>query len=144
MFIWKLTKVKCFSWIFSYNEQNEVHVTSQRMPSRHQWGIHLKVNVSLWSLFDVHITSLLDICYRSNWDRHIWYHLVHLTEVYGMSIFEERRLKTDLIRTLDVGHPITHWALAHRRNIASFSLFYRYYFGRCSSELAQLVPLHYS
>ena len=34
--------------------------------------------------------------------------------------------------------------LAHRRNAASFSLFYRYYFGRCSSELAQLVPLPYS
>ena len=31
--------------------------------------------------------------------------------------------------------------LAHRRNVASLSPFYRYYFGRCSSELAQLVPL---
>ena len=31
--------------------------------------------------------------------------------------------------------------LAHRRNVASLSLFYRYCFGRCSSELAQLVPL---
>ena len=31
--------------------------------------------------------------------------------------------------------------LAHRRNVASLSIFYRYYFGRCSSELAQLVPL---
>ena len=29
----------------------------------------------------------------------------------------------------------------HRRNVASLSLFYRYYFGRCSSELAQLVPI---
>ena len=34
--------------------------------------------------------------------------------------------------------------LAHRRNVASLSLFYRYYFGRCSSELAQLVPLPHS
>ena len=34
--------------------------------------------------------------------------------------------------------------LAHRRILASLSLFYRYYFGRCSSELAQLVPLPYS
>ena len=34
--------------------------------------------------------------------------------------------------------------LAHRRNLASLSLFYRYYFGRCSSELAQLVPLPFS
>ena len=32
--------------------------------------------------------------------------------------------------------------LDHRRNVASLSLFYRYYFGRCSSELAQLVPLN--
>ena len=34
--------------------------------------------------------------------------------------------------------------LAHDRNVASLSVFYRYYFGRCSSELAQLVPLPYS
>ena len=31
--------------------------------------------------------------------------------------------------------------LAHHRNVVSLSIFYRYYFGRCSSELAQLVPL---
>ena len=29
-------------------------------------------------------------------------------------------------------------------NVASLSLLYRYYFGRCSSELAQLVPLPFS
>ena len=34
--------------------------------------------------------------------------------------------------------------LAHRRNIASLSLFYRYHFGICSSKLAQLVSLPYS
>ena len=34
--------------------------------------------------------------------------------------------------------------LAHRRNVANLSLFYRSYFGRCSSELALLVPLPYS
>ena len=34
--------------------------------------------------------------------------------------------------------------LAHCRNVASLSLFYRYYLGRCSSELAELVPLPYS
>ena len=31
--------------------------------------------------------------------------------------------------------------LGHRWNVISFSLFYKYYFGRCSSELAELVPL---
>ena len=34
--------------------------------------------------------------------------------------------------------------LAHHWNIASLSLFMWYFFGRCSSELVQLVPLPYS
>ena len=34
--------------------------------------------------------------------------------------------------------------LAHRQNVASLSLFYWYYFGRCSLELAELVPLPFS
>ena len=34
--------------------------------------------------------------------------------------------------------------LAHHRNVASLSLFYRHYLGRCSSELAHLVALPYS
>ena len=34
--------------------------------------------------------------------------------------------------------------LAHRRNVASLSLFCRFYFRKCSSELAQLVPLPFS
>ena len=34
--------------------------------------------------------------------------------------------------------------LALGRNVVSLSLFYRYYFGRCSSKLAQLVPLPFS
>ena len=34
--------------------------------------------------------------------------------------------------------------MPHRQNVNSLSLFYCYYFDRCSSELAQLVPLLYS
>ena len=34
--------------------------------------------------------------------------------------------------------------LAHHQNVASWSLFYMYYFGRCSSELAKLVALPFS
>ena len=34
--------------------------------------------------------------------------------------------------------------LTHHRNVASLNLFYRYYFDRWSSELAQLVPLPFS
>ena len=31
--------------------------------------------------------------------------------------------------------------MAHHQNVASLSLFCRFYFGRCSSELAELVPV---
>ena len=34
--------------------------------------------------------------------------------------------------------------LADQQNVASLTLFYRFFFGRCSSELAQLVLLPYS
>ena len=34
--------------------------------------------------------------------------------------------------------------LVHQRNVASLSLFYSYYFGRCSSKLPQLVSLPHS
>ena len=34
--------------------------------------------------------------------------------------------------------------LAHCQHVASLSFFYRYYFGSCSSKLAELVPLPYS
>ena len=34
--------------------------------------------------------------------------------------------------------------LVHHPNAARLSLFYRYYFGRYSSELVELVPLSYS
>ena len=34
--------------------------------------------------------------------------------------------------------------LAHGRNASSISFFYKYYFDRCSSELAQLFPFPYS
>ena len=35
-------------------------------------------------------------------------------------------------------------SLPHRQNVTSLSLLYGYYFGGCSSELTQLVPLPYS
>ena len=34
--------------------------------------------------------------------------------------------------------------LAHRQNVASLNLFHGHYFGRCSSDLNQLVPLPFS
>ena len=54
------------------------------------------------------------------------------------------KLQKWICRTVGPSLAVCLEPLAHRRNVASLSLFYRYYFGRCSSELAQLVPLPYS
>ena len=51
------------------------------------------------------------------------------------------KLQKRICRTVGPSLAASLEPLAHRRNVASLSLFYRYYFGRCSSELAQLVPL---
>ena len=41
-----------------------------------------------------------------------------------------------------IGYPLASKldSLSHRRNVASLSLFYRYFHGHCSAELTQLVP----
>ena len=54
------------------------------------------------------------------------------------------KLQKRICRTVGPSLAASLEPLAHHQNVASLSLFYRYYFGRCSSELAQLVPLPYS
>ena len=54
------------------------------------------------------------------------------------------KLQKWICRTFGLSFAASLEPLAHCRNVASLSLFYRYYFGRCSSELAELVPLPYS
>ena len=54
------------------------------------------------------------------------------------------KLQKRVCRTIGPSLAASLEPLAHCRNVASLILFYRYYFGRCSSELAQLVPLPFS
>ena len=54
------------------------------------------------------------------------------------------KLQKQICRTVRTSLASSLEPFAHRRNVASLSLFYRYYFCRCSSELSQLVPLPYS
>ena len=51
------------------------------------------------------------------------------------------KLQKLICRTVGVSLAASLEPLAHRANVAGLSVFYRYYFSRCSSELAQLVPL---
>ena len=54
------------------------------------------------------------------------------------------KLQERICRTVGPSLSASLEPLVHHQNVASLSLFYRYYFGRGSSELAQLVPLPYS
>ena len=54
------------------------------------------------------------------------------------------KLQKRICRTVGPSLATSLECLAHHGNVASLSLFYRYYFDRCSSELAQLVPLPFS
>ena len=54
------------------------------------------------------------------------------------------KLQKQMCRTVGSSLTACLESLAHPQIVASLSLFYRYYFGRCSSELAQLVPLPFS
>ena len=51
------------------------------------------------------------------------------------------KLQKRICRTVGPSLAASLEPLAHHRNVASLIVFYRYYFGRCSSELAQLVFL---
>ena len=54
------------------------------------------------------------------------------------------KLQKRIRRTVVLSFVASLEPLAHCRSVVSLSFFYRYYYGRCSSELAQLVPLLYS
>ena len=51
------------------------------------------------------------------------------------------KLQKQVCRTVGPSLAASAEPLAHRHNIVSLSLFYRYYFGRCSFELTEVVPL---
>ena len=48
-----------------------------------------------------------------------------------------------MCRTVGSSLAVSLEPFVHRQNLARLSLFYKCYFGKCSSELAELVPLPY-
>ena len=54
------------------------------------------------------------------------------------------KLQKQICRTVGPSLAASLEHLAHRENVASLSTIDKYYFGRCSSELAQVVLLPFS
>ena len=75
---------------------------------------------------------------------HVWNTVV--TSVLDPSYYLELldKLQKRICRTVGLSPAASLEPLAHRQNVVSLSLFYRYYFSRCCLELAQLVPLPFS
>ena len=78
----------------------------------------------------------------------IWSCMEHCCHVWAgapshyLKLLDKPQKQTS--KTVGLSLPASLEPLAHFGNVASLSLFYRYCFGRCSSQLAKLVPLPYS
>ena len=57
---------------------------------------------------------------------------------HGLDLLD--RVQKRVVSLVSSGLSSDLQALSHRRDVASLSLFYKYYYGKCSSELADLVP----
>ena len=94
----------------------------------------------LWSFFLLRLLCL----YQST----IWQFMEYWCQVWAgapsccLELLD--KLQKQICRTVSPSLASSLEPLAHCWNVASLSLFYRYYFGRSSSELTQLVPLSYS
>ena len=54
------------------------------------------------------------------------------------------KLQKQIYRTVDPALAASLESLTYRRNVASLSLFYRYYFDKFPFELTELIPLPHS
>ena len=67
------------------------------------------------------------------------FHVWAVDSSYYLKLLD--KLQKLICRTVGPSLAASLEPLGHRRNVASSGLFYWYYFGRCSSELAKLFPL---
>ena len=90
----------------------------------------------LWSFF-----LLMLLCLYINLPyNHVWNTVVMSGLVLLVSTWDSWISYKNGYTGLCPSHAAPLELLAHCQNVASLSLFYRYYFGRWSSELAELVP----
>ena len=101
------------------------------------FSIVLRYSISLYSEVALHLNKST-IRPRMDYYCHVW------DSAPSCCLELLDKLQKRICRTVDSSLVASLESLVHRRNVAILSLFYRYYFGRCSSELAQLVLLPYS
>ena len=106
--------------------------------------LKLKENWSLDSFYQVSFSwgccIPINLLYTHAWDTVVTSGLVPLVPTWNCYIsYKNRYAGLSVLHLLPLLNP---WLIV--KNVARLSIFYMYYFGRCSSELPQLVPLPFS
>ena len=95
----------------------------------------LELWFALWSLFLLKLLFIsLNLPFTHTWNIVGMSELVHLVVTCNCY-----KLQKQICRTVGPSLVTSCEPFAHRWNVVSLSLFYRYYFGRCSSDLTQLL-----
>ena len=94
----------------------------------------------LWSFFLLTLPYIsINVPYGHAWNTSVMSGLMLLVATWICWISYNKRI----FKTVSSSLATSLELLVHRQNIARLCIFYRYYFDRCSSELAQLVPFHF-
>ena len=112
------------------------------------WSLLLKLPLRklgpwfiLWSVFLMRLLYIsINLPYDDAWNTLVTSGLMPLVAAWNC----QTSLKKQICRTVVPSLATFLEPMVHCQNVSSWSHFYSYYFGRCSSEMAQLVPLSFS
>ena len=93
------------------------------------WAQRFLTPESILYLYKSTIQPCMEYC------SHIW---GGAPRSHGLYLLD--RVQKRAVSLVGSGHSSDLQAMSHRRDVASLSLFYKYYYRKCSSELADLVP----
>ena len=96
---------------------------------------YLQENRSLDSFYEVYCSRICSL------SLYVYYRTLHGITLLCLDFDIWEKLHKQICRNTGLTLVDSLEPLCYRRNVASWSLFYRNYFGRYSSELAELVSL---
>ena len=128
------------------NNDNSICLLGVTITSNLSWSMHIRevarrasIRLSvLWRARQYFTSQQLILLYKAQ-VRPIMEYCSHVWPQSGTSILD--RIQSKAIRLInDKNLTIKLQSLSHRRHVACLCLFYRYYFGLCSKELADSTP----
>ena len=138
LFLRKNHLLRCWGWLSLLNWIGALTLSLLlRLPPR-----KLEPWLILWSFFLLRLLCIsINLPYGFTWNTVAMSVWANAPSCYLELLDQQQK---QICRTVDPSFVASLEPVVHYGNVASLSLFYRYYFGRCSSEMAQLVPLLYS